>query len=155
MVAASTGITLQSLGSELFEVVTRLFLAASRGRRAANDLKETEYLTLALLADHGTMIVGDIQRVLRVMPAQMSRIIRSLEARAEPFIECRINPRDKRKIDVCLTAEGGKALADYRLARVRRIVDLLRDFPEEDRECLNRLLHRLHDRLGHATELNA
>jgi hypothetical protein len=45
------------------------------------------------------------------LPAQMSRIIRSLEARERPMIVCRINPQDKRKIDVCLTAAGEKGCA--------------------------------------------
>jgi CRISPR system Cascade subunit CasE len=50
------------------------------------------------------MIVGDIQRLLGVLPAQMSRIIRSLENRDRPLIACHINPRDKRKVDVVMHA---------------------------------------------------
>ena len=58
-----------------------------RRRRRLGDLKEVEFLTLAILQANGTMIVGDIQRILGVLPAQMSRIIRSMEQR----------PRDRQR----------------------------------------------------------
>src|SRR5205809_5814157 len=101
--ATGTGDRVEEIAHDLFTVVTQICLAALRGRRRTGDLKEVEFLTLSILQDHGTMIVGDIQRLLGVLPAQMSRIIRSLENRERAFIACRINPRDKRKIDVCMT----------------------------------------------------
>ena len=107
------------------------------------DLKEIEYLTLAILQDRGTMIVGDIQRILGVLPAQMSRVIRSLEARQWPLIGCRINPDDKRKIDVGLTEAGEKALLEYQGVHVRRIAELLHDMTEEDQESLVHLLEKV------------
>src|SRR5438270_14094499 len=126
MVASGTGVRLEETARDLFEVVTQLGLTALRGRRRSGDLKEVEFLTLAILQERGTMIVGDIQRLLGVLPAQMSRIIRALENRPQPLISCRINSRDKRKIDVCLTPFGEQALFDYQSARVRRIADCLR-----------------------------
>src|ERR671934_1431672 len=129
MVASGTVVRLEETARDLFEVVSQLGLTALRGRRRSGDLKEVEFLTLAILSSHGTMIVGDIQRLLGVLPAQMSRIIRSLEARDRPLIVCRINPQDKRKIDVCLTAAGDKALCEYRDYRVRGIAELLRRLP--------------------------
>src|SRR5205807_6176815 len=108
MVASGSGVRLEATAKDLFEVVTQLGLATLRGRRRAGGLKEVEFLTLAILHEHGSMIVGDIQRFLGVLPAQMSRIIRSLENRDRPLIACQINPQDKRKVDVCLTAWGEK-----------------------------------------------
>jgi len=102
-----------------------------------------EFLTLALLQDRGTMIVGEIQRLLGVLPAQMSRIIRSLEDRPDPLISCRINPSDKRKIDVELTEAGAKALVDYQAVRVHRIAELLRDLSDDDQEELVRMLEKM------------
>ncbi len=142
--AIDTGSRIEDLAHELFEVVTQICLSTLRGRRRAGDLKEVEFLTLALLQAHNTMIVGDIQRVLGILPAQMSRIIRSLENRDRPLIECRINPRDKRKIDVCLTNYGEKALIDYQGTRVSRIIDRLRDLSDDDQEELIRALNKLH-----------
>jgi DNA-binding MarR family transcriptional regulator len=144
MVASSTGVRLEETARDLFAVVTQLGLTALRGRRRSGDLKEVEFLTLAILNGHGTMIVGDIQRLLGVLPAQMSRIIRSLENRDRPLITCQINSRDKRKVDVCLTASGEKALLEYQANRTDRLVELLRDLPEQEQEDLNRLVDKLH-----------
>ena len=142
--ATGTGHRTLDIAHELFEVVTQICLSTLRGRRRLGDLKEVEFLTLTLLQANGTMIVGDIQRLLGVLPAQMSRVIRSLENRERPLIECRINPHDKRKIDVCLTPLGEQALLEYQGVRVGRIVDRLRNLAEEDQEDLIRVLNKLH-----------
>jgi DNA-binding MarR family transcriptional regulator len=142
MIAPSAGPRIEEIAADLFEVVTHLCLATPRGRRT-DDLKEVEFLTLAILHERGTAIVGDIQRLLGVLPAQMSRIIRALENRPHPLIACQINPRDKRKIDVCLTEYGTKAFREYQAVRVHRIVELLRDLPEEDQEELTGLLGKV------------
>ena len=143
MVTGVTGARLEEIAQDLFEVMTRLGLITPRGRRRPGDLKEIEYLTLAILQDRGTMIVGDIQRLLGVLPAQMSRVIRSLESRQWPLIACRINSNDKRKIDVGLTEAGEKALMEYQGVRIRRIAQLLRDLAEEDQESLIHLLEKV------------
>ncbi len=151
MVATSAEARTEEIAQDLFEVVTHLCLAVPRGRRRPDSLKEVEYLTLTLLQGRESMIVGDIQRVLGVLPAQMSRIIRSLESRAAPLVSCRINPRDKRKIDVCLTDVGRKAFMDYQTVRVNRIVQLLRDLPEDDQEDLTQLLEKVRGLLERGT----
>src|SRR3954467_8750896 len=130
MVAASTT-RLDELAHYLFDVVTRFCLAVPRGRRRSGDLKEIEFLTLSLLQQREKLIVGDIQRQLGVLPAQMSRIIRALETRERPLIPCRINAQDKRKIDVELTPAGLAAFQEYQSARVRTISDLLAQLGEE------------------------
>src|SRR5262249_10101226 len=144
MVAGTAGVRLDEVAQCLFAAITQFCLTTPRARRRAGDLKEVEYLTLALLQQHQSMIVGEIQRILGVLPAQMSRIIRSLEARERPLIACRINPHDKRKIDVCLTPAGEKALQEYRVPRIRGIAELLTRLSEEDLEELSRLLDKMH-----------
>ena len=136
MAATGVGARIEELAQELFEVFTHLCLATPRGRRRTDDLKEAEFLTLAILQDRGTMIVGDIQRQLGVLPAQMSRIIRALENRPTPLISCQINAQDKRKIDVALTPAGRAAFQDYQTTRVRGIVNLLAKLPEDDLDDL-------------------
>lgn len=147
MVATARRGRLEEIAQDLFEVVTRVCLTAPRGRRRSGDLKDIEYHALSILQGRGTMIVGDIQRLLGVLPAQMSRIIRSLEDRPLPFIACRINPHDKRKIDVFMTEAGEKACHDYQSVRVHRIVELLQDLSESEQESLVQLLDRLRDLL--------
>ncbi len=147
MATAGTGHRVEDIAHELFQVVTQICLSTLRGRRRAGDLKEVEFLTLSLLQANGTMIVGDIQRVLGVLPAQMSRVIRALENRERPLIQCRINARDKRKIDVDLTSHGEKALLEYQGKRVGRIVEQLSNLSDEDQEDLIRALNKLHSLL--------
>jgi DNA-binding MarR family transcriptional regulator len=143
MIASGAGVRPDELARHLFSVATHFCLALPRNRRRPGDLKEIEFLALTILNSHGSMIVGDIQRLLGVLPAQMSRIIRSLEARERPLIACRINPQDKRKIDVCLTPAGEKALSDYREQRVQAIADLLRRLPEDDLDAVHDLLDKV------------
>jgi DNA-binding MarR family transcriptional regulator len=150
MVASTAGVRLEEAAHSLFAVITQFCLLAPRGRRRSGDLKEVEFLTLTLLGPKRSMIVGEIQRLLGVLPAQMSRIIRSLEDRERPLITCRINPQDKRKIDVCLTAAGEKALLDYKHPRVHGIADLLGRLSDDDLEELCRLVEKLHQALEHS-----
>ena len=72
--ATALGPRVDDLAHELFSVVTQICLSSLRGRRRPGELKEVEFLTLSLLQANSTMIVGDIQRVLGVLPAQMSRV---------------------------------------------------------------------------------
>jgi len=148
--ATGTGHRVEEIAQDLFEVVTQICLSTLRGRRRGGSLKEVEFLTLSILQARGTMIVGDIQRLLEVLPAQMSRIIRSLENRERPLISCRINSRDKRKIDVCLTPPGEKALLEYQGTRIGRIVELLSNLPDEEHDELVRLLDKLNGLLERA-----
>ncbi len=150
MIASSAGVRPEELAHSLFGIFTRFALARPRGRARKSTLKEAEFLTLAILQQHETRIVGDIQRRLGVLPAQMSRIIRSLEDRPQPLITCRINSRDKRKIDVFLTPAGEKALLDYQTQQVQSLADVVRLLPEDDQEELGRLLDKLQGALDRA-----
>jgi DNA-binding MarR family transcriptional regulator len=150
MVASNIRIPVEELAQSLFDTAARFCLTSPRGRRRHGDLKELEFLALTVLQQRGPLIVGDIQRHLGVLPAQMSRIIRSLEARERPLISCRINPQDKRKIDVALTPAGVRALQEYQAARVRALTDLLARLPEDDADRLHRLLGTVADLLGTA-----
>ena len=141
--ATGTGQRLEDVAQDLFDVFTRLGLSTLRGRRRPGDLKEVEFLTLSILQAHGTMIVGDIQRLLGVLPAQMSRIIRALENRERPLIQCRINARDKRKVDVVLTVAGEKAFMEFQTNRVARLAERLRTLSDDDLDDLTSLGHKL------------
>jgi DNA-binding MarR family transcriptional regulator len=143
MISNSAGMRLAETAHNLFDVMTQFCLVAPRGRRRLGELKEVEFLTLSLLHQHGTMIVGDIQRLLGVLPAQMSRIIRGLESHNPPCIQCQINLQDKRKIDVTLTEAGERALSEYQQLRIQGITDIIRNLPEDERDQLNRVVEKL------------
>ncbi len=148
MVATPAQLQLDETAQTLFQVLARFGLTVPRIRRRGSDLKEVEFLTLSLLQQRDTLIVGDIQRQLGVLPAQMSRILRALEVRDRPLIACRINSHDKRKVDVTLTSAGLRALRDYQTARVQQISTLLGRLGEADLECLNNLLDRFQELLA-------
>lgn len=160
MVASGTGVRYEVLAQNLFEAITQFCLAVPRPRRRDGELKEIEFLTLSILRNREPLIVGDIQRQLGILPAQMSRIIRSLETRERPLIACRINPYDKRKIDVGLTEEGVKAWQEHQADRVSAIAQMLARMSEADLEQLARLLdrframveNRLHDEVRLSVE---
>ena len=155
MVASGTGMRLEGLAQSLFDVVTQFCLALPRNRRRSGDLKEVEFLALSILHRHDSLTVGEIQRLLGVLPAQMSRIIRSLEMRDRPLIACRINPQDKRKIDVALTAAGVTAFREHQGSRVRVIAGLLGRLAEDDLDDLHRLVGKLNDTLPPAPPAGA
>lgn len=139
--------SLERLAQEVFELVKQLALVSPRGRRRPGDLKEGEFLTLALLQERGTMIVGEIQRELGVLPAQMSRIVRALENRDRPFILCRINPQDKRKVNVSLTEDGQRILSQYRQLRIGRILQVIQELREDEQEKLADVVESIRDAL--------
>jgi DNA-binding MarR family transcriptional regulator len=147
MVASGTGTNLEDLAHHLFDVVTRFCLNAPRSRRRTGELKDIEFLTLSLLHQREPLIVGDIQRQLGVLPAQMSRIIRALETRERPLIACRINVQDKRKIDVVLTPSGRAAFLEHQGARVKAIAGMLEKLAPDDREQLHELLTKISEAL--------
>ncbi len=141
------GQRLEEIAHDLFGVMTQLALCTQSHQKRRVELKEFEFLTLSILHTHEQMIVGDIQRLLGVLPAQMSRIIRALEFRQPPLITCQINSQDKRKVDVRLTASGISALQEYREARVKKLANLLHRASDDERDDLARLILKLHELL--------
>ena len=64
MIAASMNVRPEELAQTLFGIFTRFAMSRPRGRTRKGSLKEAEFLTLAILHQHETRIVGDIQRRL-------------------------------------------------------------------------------------------
>jgi DNA-binding MarR family transcriptional regulator len=105
------------------------------------DLSDTEFLTLDALDHRNGMTVGELQRHIRVLPAQMSRVIKSLETKYDvPLITCSINQEDKRKVDVHLTDAGRQAVTAFRQVQVELNLDALRGLSPEDTDELLRIV---------------
>ncbi|HOJ54889.1 MAG TPA: MarR family transcriptional regulator [Phycisphaerae bacterium] len=139
---------LKDFAEEMFELSKEIWAAQTRAKgRSHAEISETEFVTLDILAKaEKTLTVGDIQRKIGVLPAQMSRIIRSLENKAEkPLIACKINASDKRKVDVELTPAGRQAYQSYRQTKLGATEKLLAALSEEDRTELMRLLRLIRD----------
>jgi len=136
---------LERMAEQVFEL-TKLgwLLRAHRRRREPYDLTETEFLTLDMLVRENSLTVGQMRKRLGVLPAQMSRVLRSLERRGnKPLVKCAINPRDRRKIDVTITDAGRKAHRLFREARVSVAAETLSQLPAQDLRELMRILEKI------------
>jgi DNA-binding MarR family transcriptional regulator len=144
--ATSIGGRVDQIAQDLYTVLAQLGLGGSN-RRRKGDLKDAEFVALSLLQRRSGLTVGEIQRRLGVLPAQMSRILRGLESRERPLVTCRINPHDKRKINVVLTAAGVRAVKGHQAVRAHRLTALLSYLPEDDLDELGRLVSKVQERL--------
>jgi DNA-binding MarR family transcriptional regulator len=112
------------------------------------DLSDAQFYTLELLHRHGLLTVGQLQRRIGVLPAQMSRILRSLERGGEePLVRCAINPTDKRKVDVELTDAGRDAHDRYRRTKLAHMTSVLGQLPRDELETFFRILRSIKDLL--------
>src|SRR5271156_5122894 len=122
--------SLNQMAEEIFAlaVVNWRQRLASRQDPDIAELSESQYLTLDVVMRSPTVpTVGEIQKNIRVLPAQMSRIIRSLEtAFDKPLIHCQLNQNDKRRIDVAITDEGQRIYENFRAARLAKTREILR-----------------------------
>ncbi len=115
---------MSSSATELAEAILSLTVNSWRQISSQTaEVTESEFLALDQLAHNGVQTVGAIREQINVLPAQMSRIIRRLEE--SKFITTAINAHDKRKVDVKMTAEGGKVYKKYRKAKLDPIVHAL------------------------------
>lgn len=134
---------LKDFAEEIFEVSKDVWAMQSRSKgRQESEVTETEFLALDfLLKSEHSVTVGDIQRHIGVLPAQMSRIIRALESKSgQPLIACKINAQDKRRVDVSLTPAGKQAHQAYRQYKLGATEKILAGLNENDRAEFVRIL---------------
>ncbi|MHC4441784.1 MAG: MarR family winged helix-turn-helix transcriptional regulator [Planctomycetota bacterium] len=145
---------LKDFVEEIFELSKDVWASQSRAKvKNQAEITETEFLTLDLLNKSQPLTVGEIQKHIGVLPAQMSRIVRSLENKADgALIECKINPDDKRKIDVGLTPAGAKAHQAYREMKLGSIEKLLLALSEQDRQDFMRILRQFRETMRKSLE---
>ena len=68
--------TLDQMAEEIFELYRLIAIARSRRPAGPDDLSETEFITLDMLTKEQPLTIGEIQKQIGVLPAQMSRIVR-------------------------------------------------------------------------------
>lgn len=144
---------IRQMAEEIFEI-TKLSWLGSLTRKSEDeyDLSESEFLTIDILTKTDSMTVGELQRSIGVLPAQMSRIIRSLEAKVDqPLVACSLNPDDKRKIDVSLTDAGKQTRQAYQADKLGTTIAVLAELDEADRADFMRILRIMRKKLAQAT----
>ena len=136
---------IQNLARRIFAITVRTWIGSQREKmKGGYDLSESEFLALAALEGADCLSVGELRREVSVLPAQMSRIIKALEQRYdEKLVVCSINAKDKRKIDVAITATGRRAVEAYRRAKILATVDALRSLSDRDLSALLRILNKI------------
>ena len=136
---------IQNLARRIFAITVRTWIGSQREKmKGGYDLSESEFLALAALESADCLSVGELRREVGVLPAQMSRIIKALEHRYdEKLVVCSINAKDKRKIDVAITARGRRAVEAYRRAKILATVDALRSLSDRDLSALLRILNEI------------
>ncbi len=133
--------TLDRMAEEIFELYRLIAIARSRQPSRAQDLSEGEFLALDALAKQSSLTIGEVQKCIGVVPAQMSRIVRSLEMqRGKGFLKCGINQQDRRRVDMSLTEEGLQAYKDYRTNRLASMYAVLEALDPDDRMDFMRML---------------
>ncbi len=136
--------TLDQMAMEIFELYRLIATARSRQPAGPDDLSETEFLTLDILSKDQPLTIGEIQKQIGVLPAQMSRVIRGLEEQqGRGYVECQINAQDRRRINVSLTSAGASAHQAYRSARLGSMYEILRVLEPHDRVEFMRMLRQI------------
>ncbi len=135
---------LHTMAEEIFAVTVLTWRERMANRSSTTELSESQFLTLDILAKDKTLTVGHLQRSIGVLPAQMSRIIRSLETGFDkPLIRCELNQTDKRKIDVTLTPSGRSMYDEFRQTRLAKTLDILVHLPDHDRHEFVRICRKI------------
>jgi DNA-binding MarR family transcriptional regulator len=134
------------MAAEIFELYRLVALARTRLPSGPDDLSETEFLTLDLLAKETSLTIGEVQKHVGVLPAQMSRVVRALEEHGgRGYVECSINPKDRRRIDVSLTPAGRAVYEKYRDLRLGSMLETLTVLRPEDRIQFMGMLRKIRE----------
>jgi len=132
------------MADEIFELYRLIALQRSRQPAGPEDLSETEFLTLDVLTREKLLSIGDVQKRIGIVPAQMSRIVRSLDKNGgKGFIECQINASDRRRIDISITSDGKEAYDRFRQARLGSMYAILNILSPDDRDSFMRIMNQL------------
>ncbi len=140
--------SIYAMAEEIFALTIVAWKERLKSRRGrAEELSEAQFLTLeSLVQSPQNQTVGDILRTIAVAPAQMSRIIRSLEEDFDqPLVACELNREDRRKIDVIITDHGRKLYEEFRDSRLTRTRELLAELSETDRRDFIRVCGRMRE----------
>lgn len=136
--------TLDKMAGEIFDLYRLIAKARSQAPSGPEVLSESEFLTLDALTKEQPLTIGEVQKRIGVVPAQMSRIVRALEEQGgRGFVECHINPKDRRRIDISLTKAGQQAYNQFRTNRLASMYKVLTVLAPKDRLDFMRMMREL------------
>ncbi|MEX0310620.1 MAG: MarR family winged helix-turn-helix transcriptional regulator [Tateyamaria sp.] len=97
-------------------------------------------IVLLTLAEMGNPSMQDLTRRVARDKSQMTRMIRSLEAKG--LVERKASPHDARVSLVCLTAEGENVVAVFKNAVAETINEVLSPISEDESRTMRTILKR-------------
>ena len=109
--------------------------------RETTEITESEFLALDHLAEVGTATVGETQQHIKVVPAQMSRLLRRLGDAG--FVTTDINREDRRRVDMTISESGRAVHAKYRKAKLAPILAALERLSSDEREAFMKLVNKM------------
>ena len=137
---------IDEMAEDIFALFRVIASARSRGQTGSSDLSESEFVTLDILSKEGPITIGAVQKRVGVAPAQMSRVVRALEVEGgRGFVECKINPDDRRCVNLSLTDAGRKAFVAFRHSRLSSFRTILEALEPADRGEFMRMLKCIGD----------
>ena len=149
MKTAASRKQLEQLADEVYGVTRGVLALRARAKATGpEELSESEFIALDLLTGQETRAVGDRQKQMGIRPAQMSRIVRSLEGKdAGAMVQCSINSQDRRKVDVAMTDVGRDAHGRFRNARRATALQFVQQLNQEDRDVFMRIMRTFRKQL--------
>lgn len=121
--------------------------AAARGRRlvaealARHDMKMWHHVVLAAVADLGPVAQADLGRAVSLDPKDMVGILNDLQAAG--LVVRTVDPADRRKNAVSLTADGERRLEECTKAGERANDELLGPLSAAEREQFLEMLRKV------------
>ena len=109
------------------------------------DLDRASYLIARTLETTGPLSINRLAAALGLDPTTVTRQVSTMEAAR--LIVRRADPNDGRVTLVSLSAHGRRTTRTVQLVRQERLETLLRDWTQNDRRKLGRLLARFNDEL--------
>src|SRR5258705_2505980 len=94
----------------------------------------TQLAALYVLADTGTMTIGDLAEIINRSPSATSRLVDGLVKRR--FVERRIEDEDRRQRSLVLTQRGQAILRVVDRARADQFLSALRPMPTAERALI-------------------
>lgn len=127
----------------LLRRVQSIHISTSSG---SMDLDRSAYGILCRLADEGAQRLGALASAFGLDPSTITRQVQALEK--ANLVHRRPDDDDRRASILDLTDEGREVLEHTRSYRRERLDEILRGWPESDRQELARLLTKANDSIS-------
>jgi DNA-binding MarR family transcriptional regulator len=112
-------------------------------RESGVDVQRTGIIALHRLSEQGPLLISELAEAAGVDVSTMSRMLRQLEGNG-----CVVRQRgieDQRCVHMRITEAGEEALGRARSAWQRILEEVLRDWPDADRQAFAALMNRFAD----------